>query len=73
MKSTKCFSPLLTAEVNNNMMGFVIQNELSFDFAFYLMSLIDFKYLVNPGAEPPRVSRRPNFLREYPNEKYLLT
>ena len=23
--------------------------------------------------EPPRVSRRPNFLREYPNEKYLLT
>ena len=24
-------------------------------------------------AEPPRVSRRPNFLREYPNEKYLLT
>ena len=25
------------------------------------------------GFEPPRVSRRPNFLREYPNEKYLLT
>ena len=25
------------------------------------------------GTEPPRVSRRPNFLREYPNEKYLLT
>ena len=24
-------------------------------------------------SEPPRVSRRPNFLREYPNEKYLLT
>jgi DNA invertase Pin-like site-specific DNA recombinase len=24
-------------------------------------------------VEPPRVSRRPNFLREYPNEKYLLT
>ena len=24
-------------------------------------------------GEPPRVSRRPNFLREYPNEKYLLT
>ena len=24
-------------------------------------------------TEPPRVSRRPNFLREYPNEKYLLT
>ena len=23
--------------------------------------------------EPPRVSRRPNFLREYPNEKYLFT
>ena len=23
--------------------------------------------------EPPRVSRRPTFLREYPNEKYLLT
>ena len=23
--------------------------------------------------EPPRVSRRPNFLRENPNEKYLLT
>ena len=26
-----------------------------------------------PLSEPPRVSRRPNFLREYPNEKYLLT
>ena len=26
-----------------------------------------------PRDEPPRVSRRPNFLREYPNEKYLLT
>ena len=38
--------------IDNNMMGFVIQNELSFDFAFYLMSLIDFKYLVNPGAVP---------------------
>ncbi len=25
------------------------------------------------GVEPPRVARRPNFLREYPNEKYLLT
>ena len=24
-------------------------------------------------SEPPRVSRRPNFLREYPNEKYLFT
>ena len=24
-------------------------------------------------GEPPRVSRRPNFLREYPNENYLLT
>ena len=24
-------------------------------------------------TEPPRVSRRPNFLREYPNEKYLFT
>ena len=31
--------------------------------------------LVTPFTtdEPPRVSRRPNFLREYPNEKYLLT
>ena len=38
--------------IDNNMMGFVIQNELSFNFAFYLMSLIDFKYLVNPGAVP---------------------
>ena len=28
---------------------------------------------INPLDEPPRVSRRPNFLREYPNEKYLLT
>ena len=27
----------------------------------------------NIPIEPPRVSRRPNFLREYPNEKYLLT
>lgn len=27
----------------------------------------------NVQSEPPRVSRRPNFLREYPNEKYLLT
>ena len=27
----------------------------------------------NNHNEPPRVSRRPNFLREYPNEKYLLT
>ena len=25
------------------------------------------------ASEPPRVSRRPNFLREYPNEKYLFT
>lgn len=38
--------------IDNNMMGFVIQNELSFDFAFYLMSLIDFKYLVNHGPVP---------------------
>ncbi len=34
-------------------------------------------HLVSTGQllhyEPPRVSRRPNFLREYPNEKYLLT
>ena len=29
--------------------------------------------LDNMVTEPPRVSRRPNFLREYPNEKYLLT
>ncbi|AUZ05085.1 hypothetical protein ADP71_14890 [Vitreoscilla sp. C1] len=29
--------------------------------------------VLNPINEPPRVSRRPNFLREYPNEKYLLT
>ena len=28
---------------------------------------------VQENVEPPRVSRRPNFLREYPNEKYLLT
>ena len=30
------------------------------------------KYLI-AQSEPPRVSRRPNFLREYPNEKYLFT
>lgn len=29
--------------------------------------------LATKPTEPPRVSRRPNFLREYPNEKYLLT
>ena len=29
--------------------------------------------LLVENNEPPRVSRRPNFLREYPNEKYLLT
>ena len=28
---------------------------------------------IQPITEPPRVSRRPNFLREYPNEKYLFT
>ena len=35
-----------------------------------------FPFLLNaavPKFEPPRVSRRPNFLREYPNEKYLFT
>ena len=31
------------------------------------------KYENNWVFEPPRVSRRPNFLREYPNEKYLFT
>ena len=30
-------------------------------------------YINTDINEPPRVSRRPNFLREYPNEKYLLT
>ena len=31
-------------------------------------------FIISIGLyEPPRVSRRPNFLREYPNEKYLLT
>ena len=36
---------------------------------------LNYKDLAPPNIqfEPPRVSRRPNFLREYPNEKYLLT
>ncbi len=28
---------------------------------------------ISSATEPPRVSRRPNFLRDYPNEKYLFT
>ena len=47
----------------------------------YVAFLYEVFTIPNEGAqtffekltEPPRVSRRPNFLREYPNEKYLLT
>ena len=48
--------------------GALNQHIFKVDSIEYPKSFYYFKVL-----EPPRVSRRPNFLREYPNEKYLLT
>ena len=49
--------------IDNNMMAFVIKNDLNYNFAFYLLSLIDFKYLVNSGAVPSvNESQVSNFL-----------
>ena len=52
------------------------------DFKQYVLGTLFYRFISENFAsyieggddsEPPRVSRRPNFLREYPYENYLLT
>ena len=56
---------------------FILEQQILIRSKMHFESVLSYKvaHIENFAVltEPPRVSRRPNFLREYPNEKYLLT